>query len=350
MKIFQAVDNPYNATNQYVMTLIDGINAITDDIEWGWGIDKFWQNDILEYDITHIHWPDALLWVHHTPKQIEDRLQKLQRLGIKIVATCHNIEPHYCTNQNQIESYRIVYNKCDMMIHLGNFSYKLMLKEYPHVKHVILPHQIYDTFYSRNNDKRICCKSLNINSKNEYLLCFGAFRDDEEREMVQKIAMEFIKKNIYILAPSYETLTQNGLRDKLKSTLKKIHLKRKHIICSGYGNGKVPIEMTPYYYGASSIAIIQRKRILNSGILPLAFLMGKVVVGPNIGNVGLLLTETGNPTFDINDDDSIIKAVNKARMLAKNNFGENNTKYALEHFSTQKVSTILFNYYKSLFT
>lgn len=48
----------------------------------------------------------------------------------------------------------------------------------------------------------------------------------------------------------------------------------------------------PYYMAASDVIFIQRKDILNSGNVPLAFLYHKVVVGPKVGNIGELLSET----------------------------------------------------------
>ena len=98
MKIYQAVQNPYMDANQYVMTLMDGIDTQFDDVEWGWGLEKFWQNEIFEYDIIHIQWSDLLLWPNRTSRQLEHRLSKLKENGKKIISTCHNLEPHYCSD------------------------------------------------------------------------------------------------------------------------------------------------------------------------------------------------------------------------------------------------------------
>lgn len=348
MKVFQAIPNPYSSLNQYVMTLMDGIDAQHNDVEWGWGIEKFWQADIMEYDIIHIHWPETLLWINRTTQQIEKRILKLKKLGKKIVVTCHNLEPHYCTNVNIHQTYNIIYTYCDIMIHLGTYSYELMKIKYPNTKHVKSAHHIYDSFYTFYPTKEESCQKLNIHQDREYILCFGAFRDEEEREMIKDVAKTFIGGNKYILAPSFRQITLNGRRERIKAYFKKKNSERNHIINSGLANSSTPNDITPYYYGASSIALIQRKKILNSGNVPLAFLMGKVVVGPNEGNVGLLLSETGNPSFDINDNKSIIGAINKAFELTKENYGEKNRKYALDNFSSDIISNSLYNYYKSI--
>ena len=54
---------------------------------------------------------------------------------------------------------------------------------------------------------------------------------------------------------------------------------------------------------------------MNGGFLvniPLAFLFHKIVVGPNTGNIGELLKNTGNPTFNPNHKADIIRALKMA--------------------------------------
>ena len=121
--------------------------------------------------------------------------------------------------------------------------------------------------------------------------------------------------------------------------------------------GFVKDEDLPYYYAASDTALIHRKEILNSGNLPMAFYMGKVVVGPNVGNVGTILDETSNPTFDIHKIDSLKDAIEKALVLNKQGKGaygvvfkakDKKTKYAIDNFSTERVAQLHINLYKSL--
>jgi glycosyltransferase involved in cell wall biosynthesis len=109
-------------------------------------------------------------------------------------------------------------------------------------------------------------------------------------------------------------------------------------------------EVLPYYFGAADIVLIQRMKILNSGNLPLSMFMGKVVVGPNVGNVGRILTETNNPTFIPRDTSSILKAVHKAFTLLEEGKGIENRHYALDNWSTDIISKKLFNYYKEIIT
>ena len=349
MKIYQAVPNPYATVNQYVVTLMEEICRNHPEIQWGWGIDIFWSDEIFKYDIVHIQWPNTLLYNEKNADDVYERLCELRRNHVLIVATCHNLEPHYCSNINILHIYEVVYSLSDMILHLGSYSMDLFKIKYPQAENVILPHHIYDTFYSYFPGKYDACKKLNLRTGNKYIICYGAFRDVEERKLVSKVAESYRKSNVYVLAPSYDRVCCRGIYKRyeyfVRNKLRKIY---RHIICHGYANNTIPNELTPYYYGASDLALIQRKKILNSGNVTLAFLMGKVVVGPDVGNVGLLLKETGNPTFDVNDDSAVLKAVKMGFDLTKENYGERNRQYAIDNFSTAIVAERLFGYYLSI--
>ncbi len=72
----------------------------------------------------------------------------------------------------------------------------------------------------------------------------------------------------------------------------------------------------PYYMAASNVIFIQRKGQLNSVNIPLAFLFHKVVIGPDSGNIGELLRNTGNPVFRSDKKQDIIRALKEARHLS----------------------------------
>lgn len=64
------------------------------------------------------------------------------------------------------------------------------------------------------------------------------------------------------------------------------------------------------------MVFIQRTDILNSGNVPLALSFGRVVTGPDSGNIGGLLAETGNPAFDPADPRSVDIALERAARLS----------------------------------
>lgn len=124
INVFIAVNDPWKEPNPYIRTLIEGINSYG-SIKWGYGIDKFWDDDIFNFDIIHIHWPNLLLSQRgeHSICDLKERITLLKQKGIRIVATCHNISPHYVPTSSPLAlSYSIVYSLCDVMIHLGEGS------------------------------------------------------------------------------------------------------------------------------------------------------------------------------------------------------------------------------------
>ena len=58
-------------------------------------------------------------------------------------------------------------------------------------------------------------------------------------------------------------------------------------------------------FAVSDVVFIQRCVILNSGVVPMAFLFGRGVVGPDSGNVGELLRVTANLVFSPSDQGSV---------------------------------------------
>lgn len=82
----------------------------------------------------------------------------------------------------------------------------------------------------------------------------------------------------------------------------------------------------PYYMAASNVIFIQRKGQLNSVNIPLAFLFHKVVIGPDSGNIGELLRNTGNPVFRSDKKQDIIRALKEARHLSAGEKGKRTTR------------------------
>lgn len=350
MKVYYLYGYPFRANdNPYVGTLINGIKDVAQDIEIGFGLDKFWDEALFDYDLLHINWPDILLSKDSTLEDVGlfvDRLVRFKAGKGKIIVTCHNLQPHYCKNDIREAVYKKVYGIADVMIHLGRYSQELMKTKYPHVKHVLCFHHTYDSLYCKT-DRESSLKKLHLNPDIKYILCFGDFRDDEEREIVDEVARYFHSKKIELLAPGYYRIAKR--RNFLMLGCQWLKVRLKELMTPGlhiYG-WFVPNDLLPYFYGASDVALIQRKKILNSGNLPLGFYFGKVVVGPNVGNVGEILESTGNPTFLPDDNDSIIDAVNKAFELHKYGKGLLNSQYAEMNFSTHIICKKMYEIYES---
>ena len=351
MKVFQLFDDPYSQiANPYIATLMEGVRSLSKDVSFGYGKSVFMSDDIFGYDIIPIHWPDVFFNASSTKEDYQTfrlRLETLKNKGVKFIATCHNLEPHNCASVYEKLSHDLVYGMADVIIHLGQYSYSLFENQYPNIRHVILPHHTYDNLYSPVS-KELSLRMLNLDPNRKYILCFGAFRNDEERFMVDSLAAKYHSKGIDVLAPHYYVMGKSLNLYKIGKAWLLCRIKEKltkglHI----YG-WHVSDKMLPYFYGASDVCLIQRNRILNSGNLPMGFYMGKVVVGPDIGNVGQILKDCNNPVFTPNSIDSLFEAVSSALTMNEQCLGNKNAIFARDNLATSVIAGKLLNVYKEL--
>ena len=350
MNIFVLVEEPYEIhQNPFVRTLMESITSQHNDVSWGYGLSIFWDERILEYDIIHIHWPDIFTWYNDSnltnTNVFEERLKYIKSKGIKIITTCHNLKPHYSDNELRIKVYDIAYNNSDCIIHLGKFSLDLFEKKYPKKNNCLLMHHIYETIYTQLPTREESINKLRLDPSQKYILCFGAFRGDEERNLIIQLAKYLKGRKVNILAPSfYKVPRSKNPRIVLKPLLRFLYYKFKYPNIKINRDYYVNDEMLSYYYGASSISLIQRTKILNSGNVSLGFYMKNIVVGPNVGNVGTWLEETQNPTFNPNDINSLYRAIDFA--LKNNDKGMENHLYATKELNVRKISSELYYIYK----
>ena len=125
-------------------------------------------------------------------------------------------------------------------------------------------------------------------------------------------------------------------------------LNRKYKLQGGASDELIDECDLPYYMAASDVIFIQRKDVLNSANIPLAFLFHKIAIGPNVGNIGELLKSTGNPTFSPDNKTDIVRALKEARQLSAFGKGETNYTYALENMRIDKVGKQYAKLYKEL--
>ena len=330
--------------NPFVATLCQGleregcnVTCSTQDLFENWA----------HYDIIHFQWPHVIAKWCNDIEIFSQLMSNIKSGGKKIIVTVHNLEPHYSDNVLVHKLYELVYGSADVLVHMGEYSKKLFEDKYPTAKNVIIPHHIYDELYKYIEipTREESIKKLHLNPNYRYIVCFGSFRNEEEIEIANTVANALYDEGIRVLAPGFARIKiTKSIFKTIKSYInyKRITSKYPLIICSGRF---VPDSLVPYYYAASDIALIQRKRILNSGNLPMALYMSKVVVGPNTGNVGELLKETFNPVFDINDISSVEIAVRQALKLSQQGKGYDNYKYAIECYSTNKICGMYYKEY-----
>lgn len=338
MKILIAC-NRDSYKNPYVSTLADGL--VEQGVDVTCSIVEFW-NNATSYDIIHIMWPNLLVDKSDEDcKKLQYVISEIKHRGKILMCTCHNIKPHYNDGVAINNAYRIVYESCDCIHHLGNASIRMLKDLYPNIraKSVVIPHHTYDKLYNLNICKRDARSKLKIPLDAKVIMSFGSFRDDEERKLVMDLSDKLGNK-YYLLMPGFyrdEIFRKNILKGLmvLFKTIKYTLIAKRHKlhICHSY----ISDNMLPYYMAAADIMLIQRVKILNSGNVSLAMLAGLAIVGPNTGNVGAILEETGNEIFDTSNTKELYDIIN--RMFDKRQIlGTKNREYAMRYLTTASVS------------
>ena len=313
-------------------------------------IDEFWNNPN-QHDIIHIQWPNAI-FNFKTPTKVE--LNQLETLlsstTTKIVYTRHNEKPHYNNNENLIRCYQIIEKYANCIIHLGEYNLEILKKQYSYALNVVIPHHIYENTYNNTITKEQARSYLGIDQNKFVILTFGAYRDLEEANMV---LTAFKSSNIpqkILLAPSIGKILHLLIRRRypikwLISEFKRLILARKGIF---YSKRFIPDSEVPFYFSACDVVLIQRKDILNSGNLPLAFYFSKPTIGPNRGNVGLILKRTNNYTFEPDQINTLVKAIDNAYQNRHNDLGRENYEYAKQYFKLDLIAQMHKNVYNKL--
>ena len=324
-------------TNPYVRSLINGLKeeGCTVDCD----LDRFW-TDFDDYDIIYLQWPEEIFQWNKNKINIEKlsiHFSLLKKKKKKTVATCHNLHPH---NNDELttELYNLVYSKVDAIHHMGTYSYNVLKKKFPDTFHFIVPHHVADEMWKRKNNFSDFRKKLNIPKKDIVISSFGAFRNQDEVNLFLNMAKDVGRKGITYLAPRIPMgKLYNGrwINKSIDFIVKYIKFKHLNVRYAGF----LSDEELDEWLCASDIVFIQRKEILNSGNVALAFSAHKIVVGPDLGNVGEILKETNNFVFNPDSRESIYKAISNAicNIMNSNKIGEMNYEYAMENWNCTKV-------------
>ena len=357
MKVYFVVKEPSERTiNHFVSSLGNALQK--QGCEVAYGLKLLWTNEVLSYDIIHLQWPEGIfgLFGHQVTdeelKRMNQRLVWLKEHGKKLFYTCHNLKPHTNKNENLLRLYELICNHADYVHHLGNYSCELFQSQYPNACHVVIPHHIYDNVLSFSVSQQEARQRLHLPQDKKIILSFGKFRNDQERNFVLNLKNKYNYSTIskradkgepLFLMPGFYRETLHTLNPK-KLVRRLFHTLRYKLAGIRFSNEVIPDDLMQCYFCAADVVLIQRLDILNSGNLPMAFHAGKVVVGPDVGNVGQILRQTGNFTFDPNHPESAVSALHGA--LAAVSKGDENKAYATEHWSSEHVAATLLRYYQ----
>ena len=355
MKIlFASIPQP---RNRFVRDLQEGMLTHAEVV---YDCDEFWscKNN---YDIVHIHEPEYLSYelegcMNHTdviPKDLWRRLkQSLEywKTHSKIVHTRHVQEPHVRVDDEFKKLYKTVFSYCDAVAHFANYSITQFKEFYPNLKgvtHYVIPHQNYASL-PNNLTKKEALNTLDIDANAKVMLVFGMIKE-REKHIVKTAFKAIPHKNKVLLAPGWKTKRRPIKWIRLREWVFKYELKKALKNNKFRTNlGFIKEEDAQNYCSAADVLLIPRIDELNSGNITLGFTFGLVVVGRDGGDIGEVLHETGNPTFNPFDQKSVSEAVMRALELNNNNHGHNNKDLAIKNWSIDKIAEKYMNLYMSL--
>lgn len=335
--------------NRFVLELADAFERNGCSVECS--LDTLWKEEVFTFDIVYFQWPDYSFsedrLTNCLPSLLKKRLTLIKRAKVSIVAHCHNLKPHVPSGGLIEELYDIIYGMSDIMVHMGEFSRDYCENKYSNAKHIIVPHHIYSAF-KFNFSRDQCCKELNLPIGKKNILCFGVFRTKEERLFVSSLRKYFKKTEFNFVTPGFycEKVLQRDLLKALRALICTIYYKIRGFRFTKKTLNEITLQK---YFCASDIVMIQRSMILNSGNLPLGYAAGKVVIGPDTGNVGVILKQTNNPVYEFGNILSVERALYKALTLEQKGVGLTNRLYAIQNWNSDVVALTLirlFSHYK----
>ncbi|HEU5208743.1 MAG TPA: glycosyltransferase [Longimicrobiales bacterium] len=290
--------------------------------------DAFWDATGPEFDVVHLHWPEALLgWRRPEPAQLDRLSARLAwwRERAVLVATVHNIAPHMPAARDATgRAYELVFRAVHGLIHMGAASAAAVEQHYPHTRAlpgVIIPHARYSSFPA-DRDAASARASLQLDAGEAVFLCFGRVRRTDELRLVREaFRAAAVPQGRLLIAGKLATGMSRAERLRVTTALA---LERRARACLRF----VPAGDVQRFFLASDVVVVPRLEALNSGNVILGFGFGRVVVGPDAGVVGELLRSTDNPVFTPGDPASLARAMRRGLELSRQGQGERNREHA----------------------
>jgi hypothetical protein len=277
-----------------------------------------------EFDCVLIHWIEQLFnWKEPTEielKELEATIKEWKLKGIKMVHAFHNEKKHVGMTAHFEKLYEIILNSCDIIVHFGDYSLNKYKNIFLNAEHIKINHPLYINSF-KVSDKLKARNELAISKETIVFLIPGTVRTLEERKLILKNFLAIKNKNKILIAPRmfYNKMThlQKGYYFLKKipfllngiDRIRNIELNNKKFIID---DKFISNQELSNLMSASDIIWAPRLNSLNSGIVYLAYTFKKIVVGPNIGNIGEALSDMKMETYNPNSFIDIQRALKKS--------------------------------------
>ena len=288
--------------------------------------------------LLHIQWPEALVprWKTPTDQQLQTiaRWVATWQRRAPIVCTVHNELPHHRSHPNDRRLRDLVWNAAAGFVHLGPATQSVVGRAT--ALHRVIPHPV-PKFSGYAEGSTALYTHPRLHPDWPKVLVFGQVRSAKEIQRLRTLYAAF-KGQINLLVPQFyrgfDNIADPPSRWYYRS-LAAMGTFRRPGWC--VEDRVVPSEAVAAYFRASDLVLINRYSGLNSGNIYLALAYQRVVVGPELGNIGSELRALGQPTFALDDGADFIRAVRTGLAFSQAGHGTRSRVRLLERHADRRI-------------
>lgn len=334
MKILLGVDE--RSPGSYVDHLIRGL--VEEGLEVEWSVSRTLEPDA-SVDLVHVQWPEALCRWERPGRACVDGVRRAldgwRELGTPVVVTRHNALPHLHREAPAAELYHVVHQAATAVVHLGESGRPELEERYGGL-HRVIPHGGYPD--ADLVDRGWARAELGIAPDAFTVLVFGAVRTFGEQRLILETARRLGVSGARWIVPRWREATRPSWAREPVERIRSVFTDLAAARTLRIDDGLVPEARIPVFFGATDVVFVPRIRALNSGVPPLAYSFATPVVGPDLGNVGPMLEETDNFTYEAGDPDDAARALGEARNADLEETGRLNRRIAETRWSWETVA------------
>jgi len=262
------------------------------------------------YNIIILEWENYLFFDKWFNEDLlfEEKLERIESILkyyskfslILSIRHNENITGHSINTEEESKIAQLIYRYTKGITFLGT-EYTLYQKKYLSNLKLNNPiifelsHPLY-TMYTKIYNRETARKKLNIEDSTLVILSFGAVRSQEDMNLLFDTfnKLKYSNKKLLIVG----RVDKNIVYDK----------ENKNVVIEDRFVSDNEIDL---YLNSTDIVFLPRLFSLNSGTLFLGISYSKIVMGPNVGNIGLILNQLNYPVFNNKEEalSSMYKAI-----------------------------------------
>jgi beta-1,4-mannosyltransferase len=270
--------------------------------------DSGWVRTLPRNSIIHMHWP-SVFYHSSVSDSWEERLLRwdaylrdVERCGIRIVWTVHNLYPHESGPVAFEREARLllIQHSSHLLVHCSE-ALRMLGKEFgPLPPTTVIPHPDFVDAYPPVQEQRGARKALGLRQDVFTVLFFGKLRAYKGiNRLVAALHLANIAEwQLLIAGAPSEGVDPASLRGVADGD-PRIHLVDQHI----------ESEEVPIYFGAADVVALPYDSVLSSGTTALAHSMARPVVAPKCGCIGEMIPPHAGMTYEVKQEASLQTAL-----------------------------------------